>query len=345
MSGGGRDERVVEGLFGAEVDRGSAGGRASAKKKAGARPKSAPVDAALFAEVALNRPMRQAYTYAVTADYADRVAPGVRVAVPFAGRREIGVVVSTSETTDVDAARVKPVSDVLDAAPVLDAHLLELTRWMADYYACSWGECLAAVLPAAMKREGGRRTVAVVRPADGVSPERLAELEGTASAKQHRVLRTLLDATGPVSRVDLKKRLNVTDAPIRTLERKGLVAIDQVIAPPDDLLSGEREARPRHAQLTPDQADAVAALDAAVDEGAFAPTLLYGVTGSGKTEVYLRVIEHALERGKGAIVLVPEIALTPQTVGWFVDRFGAVAVLHSGMTDAQRLSMWNRVRD
>lgn len=330
--------KKVDGLFGPELVREPAGARSAA-------PSGSPkVTARLFAEVALNRPMRREYTYAVPAELEDRVEAGVRVAVPFSGRREVAVVVATRDSTEVPAGRLKPIADVLDAEPVLDGHLLELTRWMADYYACAWGEALAAVLPAALKREGGRRTVVVVAPAEGVDEARLAELEGAANAKQHRVLRTLLEARGPISRVDIIKKLNVTDAPIRTLVKKGLAVLEHVVAAPDDLLSGEREARPRHAQLTDDQEAAVHRLTEALDEEGFCPALLHGVTGSGKTEVYLRLIEAALERGKGAIVLVPEIALTPQTVGWFLDRFGAVAVLHSGMTDVQRLDMWQRVR-
>jgi primosomal protein N' (replication factor Y) (superfamily II helicase) len=334
---------VTEGLFGPDVIHSETRSPRRARAERGPRDQ-APAVAACFVEVALNRPMRQAYTYAVRPADVARALPGVRVAVPFAGRREVGVVVAVNNTTDVDSVRMKAVSEFLDDEPALDASLLELTRWIADYYACSWGESLSAVLPAAMKREGGRRTVAVIRAAEGVDETRLAELDTPAGAKQFRVLRTVLDARGPIARAELRKRLNVTDGPIATLVRKGYCVVEQVIAAPDDLLTGAREPRPRHASLTEDQGTAVAEISAAIDAGTFAPYLLFGVTGSGKTEVYLRIIEHALELGKGAIVLVPEIALTPQTVGWFVDRFGHVAVLHSGMTDVQRLDMWERVR-
>jgi len=273
--------KTVDGLFGPELV------REPERRRAADRPASPAATANLFVEVALNRPMRREYTYAVPAELEERVEAGVRVVVSFSGRREIAVVVSTQGSTDVPKGRLKPIVEVLDAEPVLDQHLLDLTRWMADYYACSWGEALAAVLPAALKREGGRRTVVVVAPADGVDESRLAELEGAANAKQHRVLRTLLEARGPIARVDIIKKLNVTDAPIRTLVKKGLAVLEHVVAAPDDLLSGEREARPRHAQLTEDQGAAVARLTEALDEQGFCPALLHGVTGSGKTEVYL----------------------------------------------------------
>ncbi|MEC7231704.1 MAG: primosomal protein N' [Planctomycetota bacterium] len=339
MAGGGRRTNeagaraVVEWLFGPEQAR-------AAPRHA---PAASPAPVAGYASVALNRPMRNVFTYGVPCELDERVRVGVRVSVPFAGRREIGVVVERTDSTDVLASRIKPLREVLDDEPAVGAEMLELTRWISDYYACSWGEALAAALPAALKREGGRKTVAVYAPAPGVDESRLGELEGKALAKQHRVLRTLLEAGGPIPRVDLLKKLGVTDAPLRSLVKRGLAVVDRVVQAPDALLSGGG-GRPRHAELTSDQEEAITGLTAALDEGSFHPALLYGVTGSGKTEVYLRLIEAALERGKGAIVLVPEIALTPQTVGWFVDRFGAVAVLHSGMSDAQRLDMWERVR-
>lgn len=334
-------ERVVEGLFGLEV---TAGAPKKATRARAKTPGGAAARAKLFVKVALNRPMRQLYTYAVAPEFEGRVRPGVRVAVNFSGRRTIGVVVETSTETEVPRERLRAISAVLDEAPALDEHLLEFTRWMADYYACSWGESLAAVLPAAMKREGGRRTVAMVSAAPGVDESRLAELEGVANAKQHRVLRTLLEIGAPVPKKDLVQRLNVTDGPIRTLERKGLCVIEKVVQLAGELSGGGGAPRPRHETLTADQGTAVAELNAALEADEFAPALLYGVTGSGKTEVYLRVIEHALSLGKGAIVLVPEIALTPQTVGWFFDRFGSVAVMHSGMSDLQRVDMWNQVK-
>lgn len=326
-------------------------GAASRKKPAKKNPAAS---AKLFVEVALNRPMRRSYTYAVSPTFEAQAQVGVRVSVPFSGRREIGVVVATTEDTDVPKARIKAIHDVLDRKPVMDKGLLELTRWMADYYACSWGESLSAALPAALKREGGRRTVAMYAPAEGVNESHLAGLGSKVLAKQHRVLRTLLDTKGAISRIDLMKKLNVTDAPLRSLVKRALCTVTHVVPVTDSLLAGGSDTkRPRHAKLTDDQGTAVTRLTEALEEGGFFPSLLYGVTGSGKTEVYLRVIEEALTRGKGAIVLVPEIALTPQTVGWFVDRFGdtdgnsgggGVAVLHSGMTDSQRLDMWERVR-
>ena len=301
-----------------------------------------PEAASGYAEVAIDRPMRQLYSYRVPPELHGRLEAGMRVAVPFARRREVGMVVGLAETCDVPPNKLKSVSDVLDPAPLLGPDLLELTRWVASYYGCSWGESLAAVLPSALKRERSRRKTVVLSVAPGVGEPELGQIE-EARPKQHRLLRTLLDASGPVEQNDLLRRLNLSDSPVKTLVRRGWVLRERVEVETDELATSRVE-RPRHVTLTPDQERAVAALSGRLGEGEYGTFLLHGVTGSGKTEVYLRVIEEALAAGRGAIVLVPEISLTPQTVGWFRARFGDVAVLHSRMTDTQRLEMWTRVR-
>jgi primosomal protein N' (replication factor Y) len=268
--------------------------------------------------------------------------PGVRVAIQLGGRREVAVVVRTTTTSDVPRAKLKALLEVLDPEAIVDESLLSLTRWIAHEYACSWGEALSAALPAALKRESKRRTVAFVELVPGTGAEALAEVE--PRAEQHRLLRTLMEASGPLNRIDLLRRLNLSQSPLSTLVKRGFARVLHLCAETDKLLTGSTSARTRPEALTDDQARALARLSEHLDARRFAPTLLFGVTGSGKTEVYLRVIEEALARGRGAIVLVPEISLTPQTVGWFRSRFGEVAVLHSQMTDAQRHDMWLRVR-
>ncbi|MGK0218990.1 MAG: primosomal protein N' (replication factor Y) [Planctomycetota bacterium] len=296
-----------------------------------------------FADVALQRPVRREWTYKVPVEYQANLQVGMRVAVPLGRRREIGVVVRLSAECKLESKRVRAIATVLDEQPVVDQPLLDLTRWMADYYACAWGEALGAVLPAALKRERGKRMLTVVEPAPGVGVEQLESLE-TSSPKQHIVLRTLLEASGPMERPDLLRKLNLTASPLNTLIKKGLVSATKVEAEIDELLRGGNSERVRPEQLTEDQTSAVEAITERLSAREFGAFLLYGVTGSGKTEVYLRVIEKCLAQGRGAIVLVPEIALTPQTVGWFQSRFESVAVLHSRMSDGQRLDMWQRVQ-
>ena len=299
-------------------------------------------EARLFVEVALDRPVRREFSYAVPDELAPGVGRGSRVAVPFGSRREIGVVVALSEVRPEIKGRLKAVAKVLDAEPLLDEDLLALTHWMADEYACSWGEALHAVLPAALKRETGRAKVLVARAAEGVGPEQLAELE-EHQPKQHRLLRTLLEIDGTIELRELCKRLALSESPARTLARRGWISIEKVEIQDDPFDSSDAK-RTRPDSLTEDQTVAVAAVLERLEAREHARYLLDGVTGSGKTEVYLAIIERALELGRGAIVLVPEIALTPQTVGWFRSRFEDVAVLHSRMTDAQRYRMWARVK-
>ncbi len=297
----------------------------------------------LFVDVALNRPVRGAFTYGVPDDCKDAVQAGVRVAVPFGQKREVGVVVRVSKETKVNINRVRNLARVLEREPVVDEGLLELTRWMADEYACSWGQALAAVLPAPLKRESEARRVRMLCAVPGIDPERIEDL-AKKHPKQHRLLRTLIELGGPVEMRDILRKTNLSDAPATSLVRKGLVELERALAQPEDLLSSEASGRTRPEQLTTSQEWALRSVAGPLEEGKHATFLLRGVTGSGKTEVYLRVIERALELGRGAIVLVPEIALTPQTVSWFRSRFDEIAVLHSRMTDSQRLRMWSRLR-
>ncbi len=297
-----------------------------------------------FAGVALNRPVRRVFTYAVPEPLLPRVAPGMRVAVPFGTRRVLGVVVELGSESALPAGRVKELLDVLDGAPVVGPELLGLTRWIAERYACAWGEALAAALPAPLKRERARRRVAYIRASPGVGR---AELESLAAARpeQHRLLRALLESGARLRLRDLLRSSRLSESPARSLRRRGWVEIEYAEDVEDPLGGGPLpSARPRPAQLSPAQTQALEPIRAALEGRAGAAFLLHGVTGSGKTEVYLRAIEQARALGRGAIVLVPEIALTPQTVGWFRARFGEVSVFHSRMSDSRRLAEWQRLQ-
>ncbi|MFN0008602.1 MAG: primosomal protein N' [Planctomycetota bacterium] len=301
-----------------------------------------PIPCSGFADVAVNRPVRCEFTYGVPEAIRARVIPGSRVAVPLGGRREVGVVVGIRDDPGIPIARIKPIARLFDGEPVLDTDLLALTKWIASTYACSWGEAIAAAMPGGFRSEGGGKTVSMARVSPGRGEADLATLEGK-DEKQHRVLRTLLEIGAPIEVRELCRRLQISDSAVFTLKRKGLVILERSAARADPLL-GAVAVRVRPETLSEDQEKALGAIGSAVQTREHRTFLLQGVTGSGKTEVYLRAIEKALELGRGAIVLVPEIALTPQTVGWFRSRFGEVAVLHSRMTDAQRRESWLRVQ-
>lgn len=293
-----------------------------------------------YAEVAIDRPLATALHYRLPADFVGSCQPGMRVAVPLGPRREVGVVVGISAESPIDPKRVRDVLAVLDTEPVVDQDLLELTAWMSREYACSQGEALAAILPAPLKRERAPRRLLEVR-AKPAAAESLAPLEEKAP-QQFRLLRTLIEI-GAWTRVsDLVRKLEVGREACRALERKGLAEMRSVEQDGFEM-PAEDVVRPVPAKLSEQQAAALQILETGLELGG-GTYLLHGVTGSGKTEVYLRTIASALERGQGAIILVPEISLTPQTVGWFRSRFGEVAVLHSRMTDGQRLNAFRRLR-
>lgn len=316
------------------------GRRAAASQRSTDSPAAAS-GPACFAQVALNRPIDGDFTYRVPSPLLERVRVGVRVAVPFGKLREIGVVTAIAPSTHVAAVRLREIERVLDEHSPVGVEMLDLARWIGVRYACSFGEALHAMLPAALKREGGRRRTRMLALARAIAADELEAL-ARGHEKQHRLLRTLIEVGGSIEAADLLRRLNLSEAPVKSLVEKGMARIEWREGGVDVLETAVAD-RPRPARLSDEQAAAVEALCAAVEARKPAAFLLEGVTGSGKTEVYLSVIERALSMGRGAIVLVPEIALTPQTVGWFRSRFGSVAVLHSRMGDVERARVWQRV--
>ncbi|RMG09635.1 MAG: primosomal protein N' [Planctomycetota bacterium] len=299
-------------------------------KQTGLFPQAEPrAEARPFARVAPEAPVGGPFTYLVPPELDARAQAGVRVRVPFGGRSLRGFLLERTEENEAGGRRLKPLAAVLDEEPVVTPEVLRLARFAADYYQASLGEVLAAAVPQGVG-------AAPARP----DPERLwvrrTEKEGTGrlGAAQRRALDALRE--GPRPYADLRA-LGVAPAVLRRLEERGLVAVEE--RGPE---AGPRDEPPT---LTAEQDLVLRPLLAQIDEPRHATTLLYGVTGSGKTEVYLRAIERALACGRSAIVLVPEIALTPQTVARFRARFGErVALLHSQQRTRDRRREWSRVR-
>lgn len=295
-----------------------------------------------FAEVALNLPLRREFTYHIPAAMRGRVVVGARVRVPFGKRSMIGVVVGLQTESDVPPAKLKEVTGYFAEIPPLPQCILEFTRALADEYACSWGAALEAALPGSLKR-GASRTLPAVQLARDEEETRLHadELE-EKRPKQSRCLRAVLDMGSPVLIQDVLKRTGLSRSPIDTLVKHGWLKKLRLLQEDDFLEQSRLEVAPRH-DLTEAQEGAVGQILASLQGSEPGTFLLHGVTGSGKTEVYLRVLEEVVAQGKGAIILVPEISLTPQTVGRFLSRFPDVAVLHSSLTDATRARQWLRL--
>ncbi len=289
--------------------------------------------------VALPAPLHQLFDYLLP---ADAVAPaiGARVRVPFGARRQaIGVVLEMAEKSTLPRARLKRINEVLDTTPILPEKLLALLRWAADYYHHPVGEVIAAALPTLLRQgrapEAAHVTVWRATPA---GLQALADGSLARAPARQRLLAALREAPEGVEADALGVISARWSEAIKKLQAGGYVS-----AHPRDCLRVS-SAEPKMAPpLNAAQRDAVAAISAA---GGFQGFLLHGVTGSGKTEVYLGAIDAVLARGQQALVLVPEIGLTPQLVGRFARRFRApLAVLHSGLTDTERLCAWTMARE
>lgn len=227
-----------------------------------------------FAQIAVALPIDRLFHYSIPEMLSGEIAVGKRVFVPFANRKVVGYVVGLTDEAEV--REVKDIESVIDKDPIVSDEMLKLTKWISDTYFCSWGEAIAAVIPAGIKQ--GKREI------------------GTRIKDSHG---------------------------------KG-----------DDLTSASPHT------LTEEQSKALRNVIESVDKKEYKTFLLHGITASGKTEVYLQAIDHALNKGRTAIMLVPEISLTPQTVERFVSRFGnKVAVIHSKLTAAKKFLEWKRIKE
>ena len=295
----------------------------------------------MLVEVAVAAAVRGTFTYRVPSAMAPEVSLGQRVAVPFGkSRRTTGYVIGFP-TAPPEGLELRDVLAVLDPLPPFTSPLVELIRWAEDYYLVPPGELLRAALPPGLNTRRGdagpaRRGVAYALPAEGAA----AALPSLSRARAQRAVLDYLLSRGRVPLEELKVAFPHGRTALRALARRGLVLVE---AETKVARGGVLAAGPAPPALTPAQAAAVGELAAAL--GGFAPFLLHGVTGSGKTEVYLQLIARARSLGRGALVLVPEIALTPQLSGRFRARFGEdVALLHSGLSDAERHAEWTRLR-
>jgi primosomal protein N' (replication factor Y) len=290
--------------------------------------------------VALDTPLKRLFDYLPPADpSAGAVVPGVRVRVPFGRQRLIGVVVEAAELSEVPPERLKSILAVLDPAPVLDTAALELLRWAAEYYHHPIGEVIASALPKSL-RLGVSATALEQRWSVTEDGRTAAERGEPARGPKQRELLAYLAEHGPVPTDTLGATFANWREAAKALLTRGWVRSTEVPIGADPAPAAADAPPPAAGpELREEQAQAVTEIRGSL--GQFAAFVLHGVTGSGKTEVYLRVVESVLARNQRALVLVPEIGLTPQLVGRFRARFDApMAVLHSALTDHERLIAW-----
>jgi primosomal protein N' (replication factor Y) len=284
----------------------------------------------------------QEFDYCVPDVLLSEVEPGRRVKVPLGRSNRLVLAYCVRlEFRPVGNRVLKPVGEVVDDRRLLSAAMLRLTRWISEYYLCPWGQVLETVVPAGVRTQAGTRLVTLL----SLSAEGAARLAaGDLPAKQLAVLAALASAREPITANDLAAQAQCTTAPITTLRRKGFVSACTARVSTEPTLPG-RTAPEQQLVLNTDQQRALTAILAALRGKRHETLLIHGVTGSGKTEIYIQAIDEVVSYGRQAIVLVPEISLTPQTVERFRLRFGRVAVLHSHQTDSERHWHWQRIAD
>ncbi len=308
----------------------------------------------MIARVTLEIALRKEFDYAIPPELATRVDVGSRVQVPFGPRKVLGVVTAVAEESA--HARLKPILKVIGAQTLVTPRVLQLARWIADYYCCAPEIALKSVLPEAVRQEeAGWRERLFVRalPVNGEFPK---------LPKRQLEVWHIIEERREILLTELLALAETTTSTVRRLEDRGLVALTNEISERDPYAQ-EHILPSQPLVLNARQAEALKRIMTAMASGADERSsredgrrkpsttfLLHGVTGSGKTEIYLQAIAHTLEQGKGAIVLVPEISLTPQTVERFKARFSSgklqtlVAVLHSHLSAGERHDEWHKIR-
>jgi primosomal protein N' (replication factor Y) len=306
-------------------------------------PPAPPPKTGIFAGVAMEQSIDRMLDYSVPARLAKSIHVGQRVRVPLGrkNRPAHGFVVYLRDTSDYP--KIKDLLGIDDERVLLNDKLMELARWMSRYYCTPLGVVIESIIPSAVKKKVGLGYSQIVRAAM-TRDELQAMLEKTKAPKRRAILARLLQVPedGSIEIVKLAGESGATVPTVRKLVRLGLITI-RAEADLPKLTANIAESRGDEPdiQLNEDQQKV---FDELLTQAAgFSVNLLHGVTGSGKTEIYLQAIRHIVEHGKQAIVLVPEIALTPQTVRRFTNRFRRVAVLHSGLSATERHRYWQMI--
>jgi primosomal protein N' (replication factor Y) len=300
---------------------------------------------ASYVRVIIDRAIHRELDYAVPDGLSDRVGVGSRVRVPFREKSALATVVAVLDQSEVKG--IRPIEAVVGETPTLSEQLLELARWIATYYCCPIETVMRSLLPQVIRRaEIGWKKQLFVQPPRKIDNEAIEKLRKRAP-RQAELLEAISQLQAPVSAAQLLRQTSLDNQTLRALVKRGLAELreEAVVRDPH---AEEHFIATSNLILNQEQVSAlqqvIQALHAPETER---PILLHGVTGSGKTEVYLQAIRAALESGRTAIVLVPEISLTPQTVerfkGRFADMQDAVAVLHSHLSEGERHDEWHKI--
>ena len=294
----------------------------------------------LLASVVFAETPHGPFDYIVPDELRGEVEAGRRVRVPLGrgNRMLVGYCVELKNDV-IHSRKFKAIKSVVDSHPLLPPSMLRLSAWMAERYLCERGQAIEAILPAGVRGQAGTREVILLTVPTNVAAK-ITQLK--LPPKQAAALKCLCASRRPLTPPELASAAGCTVAPINALRTKGLIQAEtqRQLQPAAD---SKPEPRQQALKLNQDQQAALDTIIAALDAARHQTVLIHGVTGSGKTEVYIRAIDHLIHFGRQAIVLVPEISLTPQTQQRFRARFDRVAVLHSHMSDSERHWHWQRI--
>ena len=298
-----------------------------------------------FVRVIVDRSIRRELDYSVPEAMTDKVVVGARVRVPFRDKSLLATVVATLDQSPAEG--IKPIMALLGEKPTLSASLIELARWMSNYYCCPVETVMRSLLPQVIRSAKiGWKKQLFVSPARSVTSEEIEKLRRRAP-RQAELLEAIAQLPEPMPASDLLRQTSLDNSTLRALVRRGFAELREQAVERDPHGTEEFVADAELA-MNEEQTAALKLIETALENPeTHPPILLHGVTGSGKTEVYLQAIRATLARGKTAIVLVPEISLTPQTVERFKSRFAAqpdtVAVLHSHLSEGERHDEWHKL--
>ena len=295
-----------------------------------------------YATVILDLSIGKPLDYGIPPALVDQIERGSRVQVPVRGHLRTGHVFAIKEKADFP--RIQPIIEVIQKQSLLTEDLFELAVWMARYYCSSLGDVLRCMLPSSIRGKAKEKQQRYVMRAK--TRAEIASYCAEIRLKfplQATVLDAMLQARKGMLLTELLEFCNCTQSPVDTLAKKGWLLIENLRVDRSPLIN-EEYFRTKPKTLSAEQEATLHAISQTLQNELFAVHLIHGVTGSGKTEIYLQAIEKALSLGKNTVILVPEISLTPQTVERFRSRFDVpMAVLHHRLSHGERFDEWHRI--
>lgn len=298
-----------------------------------------------IAEVLLDISIHKTLDYKIPKTFLEKIQIGSWVSCPVRQKIRSGCVVALKESSSF--SRLSEITDVISQGPVLTADLFQLMVWMARYYACPVERVLKSMLPKGIRHGVEQKKQYLVTRAK--TRDELAKIYITLQQKapsQAKILEKMLMVQGGILLTELLEETESSASSVKALEEKGYLFLENVKTAGISCISGERYFPTKPKILRQEQENALFEITESMEKGLFKTHLLWGVTGSGKTEVYLQAIEKALKLNKSALLLVPEISLTMQTIQRMKSRFSIpISVLHHRLSDGQRRQAWDDIRE